>query len=195
MIGDAQISIQPSEAALAVPANPYVGGQWYRGIPTPGIAGLVPAVGGVATCRNLIANSPPTLLELYEIYSLTIGWAVLVGDASGFASVPNLSVEMALLVNDQVRYTNVVQAVNVASSSGTTAQYATSGAWVADIVNPIRVGARERLGLRVGVLSDIGGENIWVRVGTQMDPTFGAVVPYDSEISYRVIDLPGSRRL
>jgi hypothetical protein len=185
MSGSDYLTIQPSKLA----AGALAAGQWARGIPTPG-TNAIAAVEGVPGCGNLVAASPPTLLCEYSVYSYSIGFGL---NVEGTAAVPNVDAELAILVNDRVAYiTSLTQLAIVATAPG--AGYNATGAWVSDLVNPIRVGARERLGLRVGIRSDQDATSSTLLIGVQVDQA-GRDVAYESTLSYNVIDLPGSRRL
>jgi hypothetical protein len=139
----------------------------------------------VAGPNNLVSPSPPTLLEEFEVYSLSIIWDV-VGITAGVRVLANLE----LLVNDR-------RAFGIAGE-----QVEAYASWQADLVNPIRLGARDRLGLRVGVeLSTaveqgvcyfmLGATYSTVGVGLHAESWTLA----ESTISYNVLDVPGSARL
>lgn len=175
---------------------------FWRGVPLPGTVaffGAMAAIAGQADCRNLAANSPPTLLEHYEIYSYTIGFGGQI--VTNAPRTPNVTAELALLVNDRVRYITqqTVEAQGPATNINVLTAWNFAGAWVADLQNPIILGARDRLSLRVGVQGDTGlrsgsGTN-GIVVGAQVSPNFSTPIPFESTISYRVVDLPGARTL
>jgi hypothetical protein len=155
-------------------------------VPTPGWAGGgVPAVAGVATCRNLASMSPPTLLEEFEIYSYSIGW----GLATPGEIPAGLDLELQLLINDRTAW---VDDEPVPASAVTPS--VANGTFRSDLVNPIRVGARDRLTLRIG-LPQPALTSVTVVLGAQMNPAGNGISPYESTVSYNVIDLPASRRL
>jgi hypothetical protein len=194
----AQLFIQPSLFGDFA----FASGQWSRGIPTPGLAGPfvpgVPAVGGVPDCKDLLAASPPTLLEEYEIYSYSIGWGIFLEWVGADIPTPVADIELALLVNDRVQYVTSTPVVlaEVASGAGIDA-WVGSDSWVSDLVNPIRLGGRERLGLRLGIkASEQLAQRVAV-VGTQIafSGGFPIPVPFESTISYNTIQVPASRRL
>lgn len=192
MSGQGQLYLQPSE--LYNPAD-LPAGQWARGIPTPGIPSKgVPAVDGVADCKNLVAASPPTLLCEFEIYSYSIEFSFQLANSGAWGSAPTLIGELALLINDRVAYSTTEHLQTLITSVNTLA--VANGSFTSDLVNPIRLGARERLGLRIGInpLEDapLGFD---ILVGAQLASTITTVVGGESTISYNVIDLPGSRRL
>lgn len=209
MSGSGRLFIQPSELTFFDTddngGDAYPPGMWHRGIPTPGVALLldipVPAVRGIADCHNLVSNSPPTLLEAFELYSYSIGWKVHIVQQAGdyVAPFPNLSAELGILVNDELRYvsTETVPTGEEFTGAGTAAA---SGSWSADLVNPILVGARDRLTLRIGVSADQTAGAFYVLVGAQSHfvSAGGAgnvMDPFESTISYNQIDLPARRRL
>lgn len=200
MSGSGQLFIQPSTAYFSAAG---VGvGAWQRAVPVPGdpnavFAPFLPAVGGVPDCRNLLSSSPPTLLEAYELYGLAIGFSVVFGSNPQGATDPATAVmELALLVNDRVAYTQTKS--QVVPPDPPVASPIVSDTWNADLVNPIVLGARDRLGLRVGLMLDQPDTtNETFYVGIQMAPAGGGVAfaPCESTISYRVLDVPASRRL
>lgn len=197
MSGYGELFVQPSTLAIGV-SQP---GAMQRGIPTPGVSVAtlaIPAVGGVPDCKNLLAAAPPTLLEAYELTSVAIGWSILNNETAGSAVTPNLVAELALLVNDRVRFITTAQAIGEQTNTGV-AQYTGSGSWVLDLVNPIRLGARERLSLRIGAQSDQGFQaSSQMIIGVQLQNEGAgafAGAPFESTISYNVIELPASRRL
>lgn len=189
MSGYAQLPVPPGTFDAAPGLGGTLAGQWYRGIPTPGLFG---PVSGVADFKNLLSMSPPTLLERYELYSYAIGFGVLLVSGGAFAATPTISAELALLVNDRVAYTAIETMVTTELAVGVNMA---TGAWSSDLVNPIRINARERLSLRVGFISDqpttVHG---LIVAGAQLDNA-GTAKAYESTISYNVIDLPASRRL
>jgi hypothetical protein len=192
MSGSGQLFVQPSQAGFGAMSK----GIWGRAIPTPGVPFLsLPAVGGVASCRNLIAASPPTLLEEYEIYNLVIGYTAVILLS---AAAPDIVVEVeaTLLINDRPAYTNSTPPQDVSGADGV--EPFASGAWTADLVNPISVGARDRLGLRVGVMASADNIGANVIVGMQtayVFPTGAVALPYESTISYRTVNVPAAHRL
>lgn len=187
-----ELFIQPS--VLHVPGG-LLAGQWGRGVPVPGAPASVnpiPAVGGIATCSNLLQDSPPTLLEQYELYSYAIGWAIFIQPQA--ADV--LTAELALLVNDRVVYTASEAPTAVNEPGGSTGAYA-SGAWVSDLVNPIQLGARDRLSLRAGAQASAAVTYLDMYVGVQLGPVSSSLgaIPFESTLSYRTLAVPASRRL
>jgi hypothetical protein len=195
MSGSGQLWIQPSGLRDFVP---LAAGTFYRQIPTPGVPTQIPAVQGIADCKNLIAQSPPTLLEEFELYSYSIGFAVLAygPDSDAFTTPPNLTAELALLVNDRVAYITSQTAAGVAiNADPANSIYELIGSWTSDLVNPIKLGARDRLSLRVGIMADQANSELSGVIGVQLDPATQDTIPFESTISYNVIDLPASRRL
>lgn len=197
MPGSGELFIQPS--TLAVPVSQA--GAMQRGIPAPGVSIatlVIPAVAGIPDCQNLLAASPPTLLEAYQLVSLAIGWSILNNETAGAAVTPNLTAELALLVNDRPRFITTAQAVGEQTNTGA-AQYSGSGSWVLDLINPITLGARDRLGLRVGAQSDQGFQaGSQIIVGVQLQNIGAgdfAGAPFESTITYNVTDVPAARRL
>lgn len=185
-----QLFIQPSFMGSAAA---MVAGQAYRGIPVPGV-GNIPPVAGIADCRNLLSDSPPTMLELYELYSYSIAFGVYVANSGVFATPPAVTVELALLVSDRVAYITQQELQTVSAFGGI--QGRASGAWVSDLVNPIRLGSRERLSLRIGLTSDSADDSGWgVTVGARYDVTTGNPIGDESTISYNTIMQPASRQL
>lgn len=191
---------------LFVPPSQFVtgsgatAGRWQRGIPRAGITAFTPAspaIPGLADCNNLLANSPPTILEAYEIFSYSIGWGAYIAQGAAYTVPPVFVAELALLVNGRVRYVTSQQVESVLSTAALEAT--ASGSWIGDLVNPIRVGARDRLSLRMGVLTDQSGlANFVGIVGAQLQNTptgTPTLTGFESTISYRTIDLPGSRRI
>lgn len=189
------IPVPPSQFT---PGSGAVAGVWARGVPLPGIGAASPGsawIRGTADCRNLFAMSPPTLLEAYEVASYAIGWGIYIAAGSAFARPPVFTAEMAFLVNGEVRFVAQNQVDSVLNTAGLEATG--SGTWIGDLVNPIIVGARDRLALRMGFVSDLAGPaNSFGVVGAQLVP--GAVAtttPAPSTISYRTLSVPGARRL
>jgi len=187
-----RLAVQPATFIVASVAA----GEWYRAIPLVGA--FAPAIAGVADANNLLSNSPPTLLEEYQLYSYSIGWGILLTEAAGdFATIPNVTAELAFLVNGQVAYVTSDGPVPTTTDAGPNAW--AGGSWVSDLVNPIILEARDRLSLRMGFFSDTAasGESQGL-IGCEVGPiggfTFGPV-PFDSTISYNTIRLPGRRRL
>lgn len=202
MSGRGQIFVQPSELETT---GGTAAGAWFRGIPTPGWVSLgggatpaIPAVGGIATCANVISDSPPTLLEEFQVVSYSLGWAIYVREAAAPASPPTLTFEIALLVNDRVQYVASEQTTGIALA-GVTTDFVASDHLTSDLVNPVTVGARDRLGLRIGGLCNQATTIFGVMIGAQLtpSPTFdsSSETPFESTVSFNVIDLPGSRRL
>lgn len=194
MIGEGELFIQPSELDFTTGVATTA---MQRGIPTPGVSAAIvtPAiapVGGLPTCNNLIAASPPTLLEQYEIYSYSIGWSAVIVNGGGFASAPVVDVELALLVNDRVKHRATTQQETI-NRTAPNAYEAPGGFFNVDLVNPIRVGSRDRLGLRMGLGADLAFDSFYLVVGSQVAGTRS--VPAESTILYRVYDLPGARTL
>lgn len=184
------VYIQPSE--LECLGNPGPGG-WVRGIPTPGVpigpSPAIPAIPQIATCENLVQDSPPTLLEEYGFYSYSIGVSAITGAGD---TAPDITIELAILINGTIRY---VTDTGPITAQQATAPWIVSGSFVSDFVNDIVVGARDRLGLRLGFSSTEGlQEEDVVIVGVQVE-TVANAVPFPSTISYNTTKLPASHRL
>ena len=196
MSSDPQIWVPVSQINLGALAA----GNWTRGIPLLGASELgIPAPVGIADCRDLLRSSPPTLLEDYEITNFSIGMACGVQDSGGgFASAPEITLELALLVNDRVRYVADSGPLQTPAGPGAPGSYLASYSFSADIVNPIVIGARERLTLRAGVNCNLAvNENSWVWVGIQASFAAGVFTPseFESTISYNVRQLSPIRQL
>lgn len=197
MSGRADLYVQPSRLVVGtLPNGTAVGGVWAYGIPTAGVGNYgIPAVVGVADCSNLVAASPPTLLEQYDVSSYSIAWSAIVANSAALASAPVVTAELALLVNDAVRHTNRMSATGV-DTGGASETFIAGDVFTADLVNPVTVGARERLTLRIGLLSSLSANaGAQVVVGVQLDPITPGPISYPSTVSYYVIDVPASRRL
>lgn len=193
MGGFAELWVPYSNISFGV----FVTGQWQRGIPS---RDLIDAGGssGPNDCFNLLAASPPTLLEAYEIVSFSIAWGALLMDGvPNFAPpLPIIAVEMALLVNDRVRYSSQSQGNQTIQLTNPSSNCGVNGTFDGDLVNPIRVGARDRLSLRMGVSPNPApAEGIQICVGCQLNQNLSPAAITESTISYNVIDLPASRRL
>lgn len=195
MSGHGQVSIQPSAF------NPHStqAGTFVRGVPIPGVRDSggsleIPAVDGIASCADLFSSSPPTIMEAYEVYSYSIGTSVLV-NSNPPAAGTLVTMEIALLVNDQVTYSAQQQQPLLLQNSKSYVNYL----FTSDLVNPVRVGARERLSLRIGgaLPVAVGGSVNFLTftAASQLDPTNGNEVGFESTISYNVVDIPGRRRL
>lgn len=165
---------------------------------TAGFPDGTPFIVPAAQPNNLASQSPPTLLEAFDVYAVAIsyGWYSI---TSGLAGA-ELIVELDLLINDQLAYSTTDTQIVVAPGSG---GGIANGRWTADLVNPVRVNARERLGIAAGF--SIGGTvspTGWMMIGAQ---TTGADFTHpthpdnwavrNSVISYAVIDVPAARRL
>jgi hypothetical protein len=172
-----------------------VGGQWYRAIPTRTDMNGIPQCTGLADLKNIAALSPPTLLEEYEIYSYAIGWGLTLDNSVGGSPGPGptqVTVELALLVNDRVVQVDQQQVPTTPyEADGSIA----TGAWTTDLVNPVRLKARDRLSVQAGWQANGPASSLsYMLVGAQIGPNL-AYQGYESVIRYNVIDLPGSRRL
>lgn len=183
MGGQAELIVHPAEAIISNAAAT----QNYPAIPPPG--GLSPS--GVATCNNLVADSPPSLLQAYEIYGFTIPAAMQVTNGSAFASAPELGLTLELLINDypKAAYLAALSPLMFSSSN-----YIATYVFAADLTNPIRVGARDRLGLRLTGVSSLAAATMALLAGVTYAAT-PAYVTSEGRILYDVIDLPGSRRI
>jgi hypothetical protein len=144
----------------------------------------------LAQPNNLVASSPPTLLEEFEIDSLAIAWGVagVLGTAAEVACLAKLY----LLVNDR-RATTLASEANDSLNP--------TGVWVADLVNPLRIGARDRLGLSVELkISTVHAQaTMYFMIAGVPNGTGGALASEwtlaESTISYAVLDVPASARL
>lgn len=190
MTYNGQVSIPPSQFNLAAVAQPFV---WQRGIPSPGAPGVgVPAVGGVPGCANLLAVNPPSLFESYEIYSIVIGWTAQLIFPGALPPDVSVDAEAALLVNDSVVYANTVTQQATFGSASALAD----GTWTADLVNPIVIGARDKLSLRTGVRPSqpVSGNSIYVGLqALYASPVVIVPAPFESSINYRVLNREESR--
>lgn len=190
-----QITVQPSEFSAAS----LNAGSWARGVPTAGSAFStppLPSVVGQATCQNLIAGCPPPLRQVYEIYGVTIGWGITLYQSAGITTPPTVIAELALMVNNDDVYVNTDQ--QTAYTNYSNEYYSVSDVWNADLVNPIRVGARDRLVLRAGIYASAATQDAYIIVGAQYSSPASAptvAVSYPSTISYNVVELPARRRL
>jgi len=180
IVGEAELFIQPSQFDV----NAMTAGGFYRGIPTPGI-GVNPGITGIATSQNLLQDSPPTLLERYEITQILIGYSVVMGNAG---SAQTVQTELALLVNDRVR---LVQQQSNSLASGA---LSFTGQWAADLINPVWLEARDRLSLRVGFGSTLT-QSVQSAFLIAAAIEAGNVVGFESSIHYRVVPKPPTRRL
>lgn len=170
-----------------------VAGNQYEGIPALGLGTTAGAPTGVPAYNNLLSGSPPTLLEEFEVvaFSLPFGMELANNVGSPFASAPVVNIGINLLHNDDVAY-SISQQLTLTLIA--TTQGVANGIFQADLVNPVRYGARSRLGIQVFFTSNeaasLGGSFLvaanWQAAGAQGQP---------ASISYNVIDLPASRRL
>jgi hypothetical protein len=189
--GYGEIPIQPAEFLYPTTINPA---QVYSGVPTPGTTlGGPPVVVGAATCANLLADSPPTLLEQFEVYSLTVPAAAqLANFHAGLAAPINLSVQLILLINDRVAATFTATSAGSVNTAATTATAALM--FTADLTNPIRVGARDRLGIRLGLISDTPGTSGQADIGVTTT-TSNTLMGAEAKLFHNIVDLPASRRI
>jgi hypothetical protein len=187
MSGAGEVSIQPGQVTFA---NPNVG-QSYSGYPMPGVPNGPPAVGGAPTCQNLLSDSPPTLLEAFDIYGFTIS-AVIQNTTSG--APPNMELVLDLMRNESLAATFTADppAVAIASLSG---EYVGLNVFTSDLTNPIRFGARDRLGLRLRGQLDQTAATLSLSVGVTYNPVIPGYVGQESKLFYNVVDLPASRRI
>lgn len=148
---------------------------------------------GQAGPNNLIELSPPTLLEQYEVYGGSIAWGIQYADAGNDGKTT--SARLTLLLNDRP----VWSSVDDEAQAGAVA----SGTFSLDLLNPIPLGARDRLGIALAfpLLVEVGinAGTITAMLGAQSlggvrlaDNNWPAV---ESTIQYRVLDLPGARRV
>lgn len=201
MPGLSAFYVQPSTLIANPPGT--AGAGWTRGIPAIGLLGA-PASGNpsppypVATCSALEYDSPPTLRTAYDIYAVSIPWGAAIYDASTPVAI---NVELALLVNGEVRWIGTDNQPFVSLGYGTPEAYGAAGTINADLTNPIRLSPRERLSLRMGLALDppqtIYENTIWGYVSAQVTGQAPAetVIPTQGSISYQIIDLPGARSL
>lgn len=161
---------------------------WITGTPT-----LNGTVKGIADCASLFRLSPPTLLEMFEIVSYSIAFTASLTSGTTFATAPAISGQLTFLVNDDIRQIVDIGPLTSVLRSDSVVAWA-NGAFVGDLVNPIRMGARERLNLQLGLMSDQAAAGYAAYIGAQINPS-QVVQGYPSSISYNVIELPGARRL
>ena len=192
-----QIPVQPSSVVLTF-------GQ--PAIPSPGLVGplivfgdIILPVSGVATCQNLVADSPPTLLEEYQFYSYSIRYAVFDYDPGGaLPAAPNVTTKLTLLRNEReiVRTDTDTQpwdnfTVTILGFSGPVS--AATGIFSADLVNPFVIGARDRLTLAIETDSPVA-QFAFVGAGWEvLSPDFGFGPP--SSLSYNTIAVPARQRI
>lgn len=198
MPGSSAFEITPSTISGTPPGSNDSG--WYRAIPSSGLTGAPagtpppPAPTGMPTCASLESSAPPTLLNAYDIYNITIPW----GAAFYTSGTPgDVQAEIAILINGQVRWLGTDTEVAQPLGYGTPAGYGATGTITADLVNAIRLGPRERLSLRMGVQLDppvtLYLATIYGYVGAQISGS--SVVGVEGTISYTIVDLPGVRQL
>lgn len=169
--------------------------QWVRAIPA--IQGNVQ---GIADCNALERGTPPTLRTAYNIYAVSLPWAVYVAfAAAGFTG--DLLAEIALLINGEVKWigTDAQPAIPIPGADA----YIASGSISADLNNPLRINPRERLSLRLGFATSPAINPVGVlHAEPAVAQTFSVAssnvvtfVPEQGTISYQIIDLPGTRSL
>lgn len=188
MSGTGQLWLPPSQALIAGPIQPA---QPYSGTPT--IIPTVANVTGVADCTNLLKSSPPTLLELFEIYAFSIPYALQIDNTAGFAVPPTGQIQLALYVGSDLAgsYSD-----SPSMYEATADNYVGSGVFQSDLVNPIRLAARDRLAIKLTGISAVAATTMELYVGVVL-----ATQPVNhyngapATINYNVIDLPASRRL
>lgn len=143
---------------------------------------------GLAPPNDVFSLSRPSLLELYEVYAVSIAWGLQFDAAHDGAEV---IATLRLLVSDQLVWSS--------SDRETTVGSVVEGQWTADLVNPLRVGARERLGLDVLLSGDVAGPGLLMvaaqPLGTVPSNLRVNWAPVESTISYAVVDVSASRRL
>jgi hypothetical protein len=201
MPGASAFYVQPSTLIAMPPGTDGAG--WVRGIPTIGLLGA-PAVGNpappypVADCHALEYDSPPTLRTAYDVYAVSIPWGAAIYDAT---TPMNVNVELALLINGEVRWIGTDNEPFQSLGYGSPAAYGAAGTINADLTNALRINPRERLSLRMGLALDppqtIYENTIWGYVSAQVTGSAPSetVIPTQGSISYQIIDLPGSRSL
>jgi hypothetical protein len=196
MSGQGTLWVPPSGFQDAVAQS---GSTWHRAIPSSppispftGIANYT----GLAPCNALQAMVPPSLLRAYDIYSLNIAWGAAFNDSVSETYAGNIRAELALLVNNEVRWVSTDDELATAWGFYAYAQ----GTITADLVNPIRLNTRENLALRLGVVCDVApahdAESLWFgAVGMQLNTGTSYWQGVPSTISYNIIDLPGARAI
>lgn len=177
-----QITVQPSQTPQL---NSIAAGQWNRAIPNAGCPFFSPPIspiGGAPTCGNLLAYIRPTPSELLEVVSYSIGWAVSLATVS---TPPNITTELALIVNNVVRY-SIQTTIPAGSFVQGSNDYIANGSFTSDLNNPIDVTWRDSLSLRFGYLSDQAAAQGGVAfVGIQQTPA-GAPTDFQSTLTFNV---------
>jgi hypothetical protein len=143
---------------------------------------------GLASPKDVLSLSPPSLLELYEVYAVSIAWGLQFNAPNDGAQV---IATLRLLISGQLAWSS--------SDRETTVGSVVNGEWIADLVNPLRVGARERLSLDVLLSGNVAAPGLLMiaaqPLGTAPSNLRANWTPVESTISYNVVDLPASRRL
>ena len=193
-----QLYVQASE--LLGP-DPMYSGQFVRGIPSPGVPTFnIPPVIGIANCSNLLIDSPPTLLEEYDLAQYAIAYTVFLESGSAWGTPPTATAELGVLVNDRLVYvtTNGPETTVVLPPATGTAVVA--NVWTSDFNNPIGLGARDRLSIRAGFGFDGDQETevaaILVGIQLTVSSTGSWIIgPGESSLTYDTVAVPAARKL
>lgn len=177
MSGNAQIWVQPCTL--------LAGGKLTPGYPDSSLAAT-----NLPGPNNMVSASPPTLLEVYEVYAISIAWGLQFADNT--QSGVQINAQLRLLLDDRLAYSSV--------DSETVVNNVAVGQWVADLVNPIRVEARDRLALQLFLTGVMPTPASSAMIGAQPQggsPLTGRAnwLGIESTISYAVLDMPASRKL
>lgn len=196
--------VQPSNLVAPIGAGGLTAGQIIRGIPGRGtyaLAGGTPpgGVAQIAGCDNLVADSPPTLLEQYEFYAYNIG-AVLNVATSLTLTNPELYIEMQFLVNGEPRFVTDSGWQTPQLTAGVENRYLLNWAFSSDLINDIDITARDRLSLQAGIGCNgalASGDSLVLNVGIQAIIESGTTtaIAYPSALSYNTRALPPSRKI
>ena len=173
-------------------------GELYTGIPSPGAplgSGSFAGISGIATYQNLLSDSPPTLLEAYEVTNLQFPWGVYLNNSAAFTSYPIVTVGLNMLKNSDIVYT-VQQAGVQTVEAFNTEQAAGNGMLSADIVNPIVFEARDRLTIQAFITSTVTcNEGSALTLAGGYGTPAGNPYSQQASIAYNVLARPARRRL
>lgn len=175
--------------------TPLAANQILSGVPP-----LFQPRSGVASCNNLFSASPPMLGERFEVYSLAVPAIAEFSSASGAAwtKAPNIRLSMDLYVNSELAYTMEDEGPGI--SYGSASNYALlSTTFAADLINPVYVGSRERLSIRLSTSCDQAAATAYVYAAMVLQFSSatpdGVIQGAEGTISYNAVELPTARRL